>query len=47
MRTRIVGTFPDGNSALILVKARLKYIAGHEWGKKRYLDMSNWRRWTS
>lgn len=39
-RTRIVGIFPDGNSALMLVRARLKYIAEHEWGKRRYLDMS-------
>lgn len=39
-RTRVVGTFPDGNSALMLVTARLKYIAEHEWGKWRYLDMS-------
>lgn len=39
-RTRVVGTFPDGNSALMLVTARLKYIAEHEWGKRRYLDMS-------
>lgn len=39
-RTRVVGTFPDGNSALILVTARLKFIAEHEWGKRRYLDMS-------
>lgn len=39
-RTRIVGIFPDGNSALMLVTARLKYIAEHEWGKRRYLDMS-------
>ena len=39
-RTRAVGTFPDGNSALILVTTRLKYIAEHEWGKRRYLDMS-------
>lgn len=39
-RTRIVGTFPDGNSALMLVTARLKYIVEHEWGKRRYLDMS-------
>lgn len=39
-RTRIVGTFPDGNSALILVTAGLKYIVEHEWGKRRYLDMS-------
>lgn len=39
-RMRVVGTFPDGNSALMLVKARLKYIVEHEWGKRRYLDMS-------
>lgn len=39
-RTRVVGTFPDGNSALMLVTARLKYIVEHEWDKKRYLDMS-------
>lgn len=38
--TRAVGTFPDGNSALILVTTRLKYIAEHEWDKRRYLDMS-------
>lgn len=29
-----------GNSALMLVTARLKYIVEHEWGKRRYLDMS-------
>ena len=34
-RTRVVGTFPDGNSALMLVTARLKYIVEHEWGKGR------------
>lgn len=39
-RTRVVGTFPDGNSALMLVTATLKYIVEHEWGKRRYLDMS-------
>ena len=39
-RTRIVGIFPDGNSALMLVTARVKYIVEHEWGKRRYLDMS-------
>lgn len=38
--TRAVGTFPDGNSALMLVTARLKYIAEHEWDKRMYLDMS-------
>lgn len=39
-RTRAVGTLPDGNSDVTLVKARLKYIVEHEWGKRRYLDMS-------
>lgn len=38
-RTRAVGTFPDGNSALMLVTARPKCIVEHEWGKRRYLDM--------
>lgn len=39
-RTRVVGTFPDGNSALMLVTARLKYIVEHERDKRRHLDMS-------
>lgn len=39
-RTRIAGAFPDGNSALVLVTARLKYTVEHEWGKRRCLDMS-------
>ena len=38
--TRVVGTFPDGKSALMLVTARLKYIAENEWGRRRYLDVS-------
>lgn len=39
-RTRVVGTFPDGNSALMLVTARLRYVAGSEWGSRRYLDVT-------
>lgn len=39
-RTRVVGCFPDGNSALMLAAARLRHVAGTEWGQKRYLDMS-------
>lgn len=31
-RTRVVGAFPDGKSALMLVAARLKYVADSEWG---------------
>ena len=38
--TRVVGAFPDGKSALMLVTARLKYIAENEWGRRRYLDVS-------
>jgi transposase-like protein len=38
-RTRVVGAFPDGKSALMLVAARLRHIAGTRWGAKRYLDM--------
>ena len=33
-RTRVVGTFPDGNSALIPVCARLRHVAGTQWGRK-------------
>lgn len=39
-RTRVVGTFPDGKSALMLVTARLKYVADSEWGSRRYLDVA-------
>lgn len=38
-RTRVVGAFPDGNSALILVAARLRHVVGTLWGRKRYMDM--------
>jgi transposase-like protein len=38
-RTRVVGAFPDGNSALNLVAARLRHIAGTRWSTKRYLNM--------
>ena len=39
-RTRVVGTFPDGKSALMPVTARLKYVVENEWGRRRYLDIS-------
>lgn len=38
-RTRIVGAFPDGESALMLVGARLRHIASTKWGTRRYLCM--------
>jgi transposase-like protein len=37
-RTRVVGAFPDGKSALMLVAARLRHIAGTKWGTKKYLN---------
>lgn len=40
-RTKVVGTFPDGESALMLVCARLRHVAGSEWGTKRYLNMEH------
>ncbi len=38
-RTRVVGAFPDGQSALMLVAARFRYIAGTKWGTRQYLNM--------
>ena len=38
-RTRVIGSFPDGNSALMPAEARLRYIAGTKWGLKQYLKM--------
>ena len=40
-RTKVVGTFPDGESALMLVCARLRYITDSVWGTKRYLNMEH------
>lgn len=39
-RTRVVGCFPDGQSALMLAAARLRHIAGTRWGTKRYMSMT-------
>ena len=38
--TRVVGTFPDGKNALMLVTARLKYVTEGEWGSRRYLGVT-------
>jgi len=38
-RTRVVGAFPDGQSAVMLCAARLRHIAGTKWGTRRYLNM--------
>ena len=38
-RTRVVGAFPDGQSALNLAAARLRHVAGTERSTKRYLNI--------
>ncbi len=40
-RTKPIGAFPDGNSALMLVCARLRHVAGSDWGIKRYMNMDH------
>lgn len=40
-RTRAIGAFPDGNSALMLVCAKLRHVAASEWGSKRSMDMEH------
>jgi putative transposase len=40
-RTRVVGNFPDGDSALMLVGARLRHIAGTKWSTARYMNMDH------
>ena len=40
-QTRVVGASPDGNSALMLVCARLRHVAGTQWGNKKYMNMKH------
>ena len=40
-RTRAVGCFPDGNSALMLVCARLRHVAATQWRGKKYMNMKH------
>jgi putative transposase len=42
-RTRVVGAFPDGQSALMLVAARLRHVASTKWGTSRYLNMERFK----
>lgn len=39
-RLKVVGTFPDVDSALMLATARLKWTQESTWSQKRYLTMS-------
>jgi transposase-like protein len=38
-----IRNFPDGNSAVMLVAARLRHVSGTKWGTRVYLDMSHFR----
>ena len=38
-RTRVVGAFPDGQSALNLAATMLRHIADTAWSTKRYLNI--------
>ena len=40
-RIYVVETFPDGNSALMLVCARLRHVADTQWGNKKYMNMKH------
>ena len=38
-RTKVVGAFPDGQSALMLVAARLRHVSATHWGTRKYMNM--------
>ena len=38
-RTKVVGAFPDGHSALMLVAARLRHVSATTWGIRKYMSM--------
>ena len=42
-RTRVIGAFPDGQSALMLVCARLRHVASSDWGIKCYMNIDHLR----
>ena len=37
-RTRVVGRFPDGYSAMMLVGARLRHLSTTKWGTRQYMN---------
>ena len=39
-RTKVVGAFPDGHSALMLVAARLRHVSATTWGTRKYMNMA-------
>ena len=40
-RTKAIGAFPDGQSALMLVCARLRHVAAISWESRRYMNMNH------
>jgi putative transposase len=44
-RTRVVGAFPDGNSALMLVVARLRHVASTRWLTESAKESGRNRMW--
>lgn len=38
-RTKVIGSFPDGQSALMLVGARLRHVTTTKWGTVKYMNM--------
>jgi len=38
-RTKVVGAFPNGHSALMLVAARLRHVSTTAWGTRKYMNM--------
>lgn len=38
-RTKVIGSFPDGESAIMLVSARLRHVSGTKWGTRKYLNV--------
>lgn len=46
-RPKAIGAFPDGQSALMLVCARLRHVAGTQWETKRYMNMDHFTKLTN
>ena len=38
-RTRVVGTFPDGESAVMQVSVRPREVVSTQWGIRKYMSM--------
>lgn len=40
-RTKAIGAFPNGQSALMLVCAKLRHVTANSWGARRYMNMAH------